>query len=424
MRRELLVPKLGLTMTEGVLVEWMVKPGEAFKAGQGLFVVESEKAANEIGAEDDGVLGETIAEVGATLPCGTVIGYWDDGQAGEGVASSLAFANGVQASLPIGTQAAPVLVAEPGVASGNTATSPSASGGGSRIPVTPLARRLAQQKGVDLHSVTGSGPSGRIRARDVLAAEAMPQSALVPSPHCALGTTATQAPQLAGCLREPSNLERTIAQRLTQAKQQIPHFYLSVEAEVSALMALRSQLNAEQSRHRLTLNHFVLAAVGQALEAMPEVNRVWTDEGILSLGASDVGMAVSTEKGLMVPVLRAIGQQTLGSIAGQSADLISRAQAGRLGGAEMQGGAITVSNAGMHDVTYMTSIINPGQAMILGVGSVREVFRPDGDGQPVIRREMGMVLSADHRVLDGVTALKFLKRVVQALSQPMGLLVA
>ncbi|MBP0630495.1 dihydrolipoamide acetyltransferase family protein [Cupriavidus sp. AcVe19-1a] len=424
MRRELLVPKLGLTMTEGVLVEWMVKPGEAFKAGQGLFVVESEKAANEIGAEDDGVLGETLAEVGATLPCGTVIGYWEDGQAGDCVASSPAFANGVQAPFPIGTQAAPVLVAEPGVASGNTATSPSASGSGSRIPVTPLARRLAQQKGVDLHSVTGSGPSGRIRARDVLAAEAMPQSALVPSPHCALGTTATQAAQPAACLREPSNLERTIAQRLTQAKQQIPHFYLSVEAEVSALMALRSQLNAEQSRHRLTLNHFVLAAVGQALEAMPEVNRVWTDEGILSLGASDVGMAVSTEKGLMVPVLRAIGQQTLGSIAGQSADLISRAQAGRLGGAEMQGGAITVSNAGMHDVTYMTSIINPGQAMILGVGSVREVFRPDGDGQPVIRREMGMVLSADHRVLDGVTALKFLKRVVQALSQPMGLLVA
>ena len=134
-------------------------------------------------------------------------------------------------------------------------------------------------------------------------------------------------------------------------------------------------------------------------------------------------MAVNTEKGLMVPVLRSVGTHSLGAVARQSAELIARVQAGRLGAADMQGGAITVSNAGMHDVTYMASIINPGQSMILGVGSVREVFRPDANGQPVVRREMGMVLSADHRVLDGVTALQFLKRIVQALSQPAGLLV-
>lgn len=422
MRRELVVPKLGLTMTEGVLVEWMVRPGEAFKAGQGLFVVESEKAANEIGAEDDGVLGETIAEVGATLPCGTVIGYWEDGQAGGGAASSQASANGVQGRIPTDMQSPPILVAEQTAASGTVTAEAWRSG--QRIPVTPLARRLAKQNGVDLTSVTGSGPSGRIRAADVLAAaDATSKVSPVSLPPSVPATPALQAPQPSGSLRDPSNLERTVAQRLSQSKQQIPHFYLSVEAEVSALMALRAKLNTEQSRQRLTLNHFVLAAVGQALEAMPELNRVWTDDGILTLGASDVGMAVSTEKGLMVPVLRAVGQQTLGSIARQSAELIQRAQAGRLGSADMHGGAITVSNAGMHDVTYMTSIINPGQAMILGVGSIREVFRPDETGQPVIRREMGMVLSADHRVLDGVTALKFLKRVVQALSQPMGLLV-
>jgi pyruvate dehydrogenase E2 component (dihydrolipoamide acetyltransferase) len=227
-----------------------------------------------------------------------------------------------------------------------------------------------------------------------------------------------------GTLRAPSGLERTVAQRLTAAKQQVPHFYLAVDAEMSAVVALRAQLNASQSRQRLTLNHFVLAAVGQALEAMPEINCVWTDEGILSLSSSDVGMAVSTEKGLLVPVLRGVGRRSLGGIAEQAGELIGRAQAGRLSSADMQGGAITVSNAGMHDVTYMTSIINPGQSMILGVGSIREVFRPDDNGQPVIRREMGMVLSADHRVLDGVTGLKFLKLVVHALSQPMGLLVA
>ncbi len=403
MRRELLVPKLGLTMTEGTLVEWMVQPGDAFKAGQGIFVVESEKAANEIDADADGVLLEMVAEVGATLACGAVIGYWDDGQAGEGVAAPAA---------------KPVAQAVCAPAAEAVADSSAVLSVGQRIPVTPLARRIAQQKGVELALVTGSGPRGRIRARDVLvASETRTQPQAQPQAQAAIAAPAT------GILREPTGLERTIAQRLTQAKQQIPHFYLSVEAEVSALMQLRQQMNAAQTQQKFTLNHFVLAAVGQALEAMPQVNRVWTDQGILSLGASDVGMAVNTDKGLMVPVLRAVGQQSLGAVARQSAALIARVQAGRLSAQEMQGGAITVSNAGMHDVTYMASIINPGQAMILGVGSVREVFRPDDHGQPAIRREMGMVLSADHRVLDGVTALQFLKRIVQALSQPAGLLV-
>ncbi len=402
MRRELLVPKLGLTMTEGVLVEWLVRPGEAFGADQSLFVIESEKAANEVGAEADGVLLEITAQAGETLPCGTVIGYWDDGRAGEAAgAASVVVAAG---------KAVPA---------------------GQRIPVTPLARRLAAQQGVDLGGVTGSGPRGRIRARDVLlkvelnalAGRALEANKTQNPPPAAIDATGAAAP-VHGSLRAPSNLERTVAQRLTAAKQQVPHFYLAVEAEMSAVMALRGQLNAAQTRQRLTINHFVLAAVGRALEAMPEMNRVWTDEGILSLDSSDVGMAVNTDKGLLVPVLRGAGRQSLGDLARQAGELIGRAQAGRLGSADMHGGAITVSNAGMHDVTYMTSIINPGQSMILGVGSIREVFRPDGNGQPAIRREMGMVLSADHRVLDGVGGLKFLKLVVQALQQPMGLLVA
>ena len=405
MRRELLVPKLGLTMSEGVLVEWMVQPGEAFKADQGLFVIESEKAANEVGAEADGRLLEITAQAGVTLPCGTVIGYWDDGQAGDSVAAPAAAT--VSAPAPAAAAAAPVGAAPASVAA-------AAASNGQRIPVTPLARRLAAQRGVDLATVQGSGPRGRIRAQDV-PAQAAPAAQAVPA--------AAQAVLAQGTLRAPTSLERTVAQRLTAAKQQVPHFYLSVEAEMSAVLALRAQLNAAQTRQRLTLNHFVLAAVGQALAAMPEVNRVWTDDGILSLHGSDVGMAVNADKGLLVPVLRDVGRQSLGGIAQQAGELITRAQAGRLTAADMQGGAITVSNAGMHDVSYMASIINPGQSMILGVGSIRELFRPDANGQPALRREMGMVLSADHRVLDGVSALKFLKLVVQGLAQPMGLLV-
>ncbi|HRO57600.1 MAG TPA: 2-oxo acid dehydrogenase subunit E2, partial [Burkholderiaceae bacterium] len=213
------------------------------------------------------------------------------------------------------------------------------------------------------------------------------------------------------------------ARRLVAAKQQTPHFYLALEAEVSALQKLRAELNAAQSEQRFTINHFVLAAVGRALAQMPEVNRVWTDEGILSLPAADVGMAVHTERGLMAPILRDVGRQPMIRIATAATEATARAQAGRLGAPEMAGGAITVSNAGMHGVSYMASIINPGQAMILGVGSVRGVFRPDEHDEPVLRRELGMVLSADHRVLDGVTALKFLGRVVSLLERPLGLLV-
>ncbi len=401
MRREILVPKLGLTMSEGVLVEWMVQPGESFNVDQGLFVIESEKAANEVCAESDGVLLEIIAQVGETLPCGTVIGYWDDGRTGEGVSKPTTLATAQIAPVPAPPSALPV-VDKAQVAQ--------------RVPVTPLARRVAAQQGVDLTAVTGSGPRGRIRAKDVLAQ--VSASGVADTP------TVTAVGPGEGALSAPTVLERTIAQRLTAAKQQVPHFYLAVEAEMSAVISLRAQLNAAQTRQRLTLNHFVLAAVGQALEAMPEVNRVWTDEGILRLNRSDVGMAVNTEKGLWVPVLRGVGLLSLGDVAKQSGEMIARAQASRLSSGDMQGGAITVSNAGMHDVTYMTSIINPGQSMILGVGCIREVFRPDENDQPVIRREMGMVLSADHRVLDGIAGLKFLKLVVQALSQPMGLLVA
>ncbi len=407
MRRELLVPKLGLTMTEGTLVEWMVAPGQAFRADQSLFVVESEKAATEIPAEADGVLLEITGEIGATLPVGTVIGYWDDGEAGESAAAPAA--TGAVAAAP---PAAEAHAAAPSVASRGAA-----SADASRVPVTPLARRLAQQRGIDLAGLRGSGPRGRIRARDLPEAGAAAASAVV-------APVAPPPAPAAGTLRAPSATEQTIARRLTAAKQSVPHFYLAREAEVSALQALRAELNAAQGALRFSLNHFILAAVGRALAAMPEVNRVWTDDGILNLHDSDVGMAVDTERGLMVPVLRDLGRQPLAAVARSASTAIERARAGRLGGADMAGGAITVSNAGMHDVSYMTSIINPGQSMILGVGSVRELFRPDAEGRPALRRELGMVLSADHRVLDGVTALRFLQQVVHALERPLSLLVA
>lgn len=398
MRRELLMPKLGLTMAEGVMTEWLLAPGTAFKAGDSIFIIESEKAAVEVPADADGVLLEITAQPGETVPVGTPIGWWDDTRAGDGS----------PAASPPAPSAAPTIDTSPAPA---PATAPEAATG-ERVIATPLARRLAQQRGVDLRSLRGSGPRGRIRADDV------PMAASVPT------TTATMASAPEGSLRKPTAIESTIAQRLVAAKQQIPHFYLSSEVEVSALLSLRGEINVAQSAVRLTLNDFLVAAVGRALTDLPQSNRVWTDDGLLSLTSTDVGMAVNTERGLMVAVVRNAGCLPVSEVSRCAKALIERARTGRLGSAEMAGGAITVSNAGMHDVTAMSSIINPGQAMILGVGSVRELFRPDAAGAPALRREITLVLSADHRVLDGVSAAEFLKRIRAHLARPLGLLVA
>ena len=368
MRRELLMPKLGLTMTEGTVTDWLVAPGAPFKAGAGIYIVESEKVAHEIEAQGDGVLLEVTLAAGDMAPVGSVIGYWE--AAGEAQ----------------GPRATPV-----------------------RRTQTPYARRRARELGVDLGAVTGSGVHGRVRAQDVeQAAAAQPATA--------------PAPQVAGAtLLRPTATQLTMARRLSLSKGEVPHFYLAREAEVGALLAMKAGYNASSPAVRLTLNHLILAAVGRALEQMPEANRAWTDEGIAQFHRTDVGVAVDTERGLLVPVLRDAGRLPLAALAQQASTLVDRARAGRMNADDIGGGAITVSNAGMLDVTYMTPIINPGQAMILGVGSVRDVFRPDAQSRPVARREMGLVLACDHRMLSGAPALRFLSAVVRWLENPQGL---
>jgi len=391
-RHAWLMPKLGLTMTEGVLAEWTVAPGARFKAGDCVFVVENDKAASEIAAEHDGVMGAPLVAVGQAVAVGDVIGHWDDG---------------------FGDSAAAV-----------------AAPGASRRPVTPWARRLAKRRGVDLSRVVGSGPRGRVRGRDVEAAMAagLPAAAPVPVAAAKVATApvatapAAAAPGAGTRVLPFTVLEHTVAARLVAAKQQVPHFYLTREAEVSALLELYARLKDPQAEPRLTLNHFIVAAVGRALVAHPELNRVWCEQGALLLDAPDVGIAVNTERGLIVPVVRNAGRLGLGALARQANALVERARAGRLAADEMAGGAITVSNAGMHGLAAMASIIVPGQAMILGVGAVRELFRPDVQGAPALRREIALTLSVDHRVLDGVGGAALLAAVVDALAHPTRLL--
>ena len=430
------MPKLGLTMTEGSIADWMVGASQRFKAGQGLFVVETDKVANEVSADADGVLLEIAVQTGETVPVGTVIGYWEDAAetaatpAAESAPDVTSSANRAAPSpaLPIASPA-PARSVRTG---SSDLTVPMTTAPSTRLIASPYARRLARERGVPLAGIAGTGPNGRIVARDI--------PAVAPQNGCAANALTThKAPALSTepqpvahatsaspdthyDLIAPSARQATAARRLAQGKQETPHFYLALEADVSALITLRKEINEAAVNVRLTLNHFIVKAVIEALRKHPRVNRVWSEQGIMAFRRVDVGIAIDTPGGLLAPALTDVGDVTIRELSARLADLAARARAGTITAADQGTPAITISNAGMHNVTYMTSIINPGQAMILGVGSIRGVFRPDDKGQPVLRQELGLVLSADHRVMDGVAGLEFLNAIVHCLERPAQLL--
>lgn len=428
MRKELLMPKLGLTMTEGQLAEWPVKPGDVFKAGDILFVIETEKTTMDIEATEAGVMLELAVAVGETVPVSTVIAYWDDDASVEpaplGAAAPTPPAAGPASRPATQTALAPMAAAEPGTARG---ADHGAAGGTNRRFATPLARRLAQQFELDLGCIAGSGPRGRIKAIDVkTAAQAgIGKSAQPDAPPRDAAARAPGAGDLGIRSRtRPSATRATLARRLTKVKQEVPHFYAASEAEVSALLALQAELNGLDPGLRLTLTHFLVAAIGRALHDHPEANRVWTDDDIVEFARADVGVAVNTGHGLFAPLVRDAGRLTLTEVARLCQAQVAKARAGALTVNDMVGGAVSVSNAGMFNVTHLTPIITPGQAMILGVGKVRDVLALDGDGALLTRKEMGLVLAVDHRVHDGVGGIQFLNAVIGYLQQPMRLLLA
>lgn len=327
MAQQIVMPKLGLTMTEGTITEWPLQEGASFARGDIWLVVETDKVANEVEAPGAGRLVKILVPQGETVAVGTVLAEWE-----------------------------------------------------------PDAEEDA------------SSPTDQTK----------------------------EAPAAGKAAREPrwrkaSSVELSAARKLSESKQTIPHFYLAAEMEVSRLQALRAERNARAAGAKITLNHLIVAAVARALARHPQMNRVWHDEGFLELESVDVGVAVHTEQGLLAPVLRGVDRLTLQELAHAARLLVERARAQRLEPADVGGGALTVSNAGMHEVTWMSSIINPGQSAILGVGAERGVFRPDAAGAPRLAREVGVVLSCDHRVLDGVRAMAFLNDVRALLERPEAL---
>lgn len=401
----IVMPKLGLTMTEGLVTSWLVGPGDQVRSGDVLVVVETEKIASEVESLGDGRIETIEVAEGSTVPVGTVLATW------TGV-------DAVQRSRPEAGDRNHVATA---LKSGNASITQSAiaRSGSGRLIATPLARRLAKDAGIALSTVAGSGPRGRIKARDVEAAIALAARQLAPSAAIEQ-TIMIDSP--AGSRRPATVLEKTIARRMTQAKQVIPHFYVQTEADVSRLLTLREELNSIEGLTRVSVNHLIIVAVGRALAQMPEINVLWSDDEVVQLADSDVGFAVDTERGLFAPVIHAVNDMGLEALARAANDLAGRAKEGRLTADELTGGAITVSNVGMYGASHLIPIINPGQSAILGVAAIKPVFRPDANDQPVLQREIGLVLACDHRVLDGVKAARFLDCVANHLKNPLLLL--
>lgn len=401
---EIVMPKFGLTMTEGLIAAWRRKPGEPFRQGDVLFEVETEKVTNEVEAAADGVLAEILAPEGATVPVGTVIARLAGGT------STVPSPAAPSPAAPTRGEDAPSarkLMAEHGV----SREAVEASGRDGRVMkedvlrviATPLARRIARQEGINLSQVAGSGPGGRIKAADVEGAKALP----APSPTA---------------LAQPDSVRAATARRVQAAKRDIPHFYLTRHIDIRALAALRAALNADAGRAKLSVTHMLVKAAGLALAAHPGLNRVWLPDGILALDTVGVGIVAETPQGLRIPVLDRADALALDDLALAANGLLERARNAALTSADVSGGAISISNVGMHGADTLTPIINPPQAMILGVGAEQQLFRPDAAGQPELRREIVLTLAADHRLIDGADAARFLATLAGLLETPLALL--
>jgi pyruvate dehydrogenase E2 component (dihydrolipoamide acetyltransferase) len=429
---EILMPALSPTMEEGTLAKWLVKEGDVVKSGQVIAEIETDKATMEFEAVDEGTIGQIlVAEGTAGVKVNTAIAVLLE----DGEAAGAAVAKPAAAAPVAAVAAAPVAVAAPVAA----AVAPVAAG--ARVFASPLARRIAKEKGLDLTKVAGSGPHGRIVRADVEGASPV---AAVASAAAPAAVTATAAPAKAamptGMAAETvmkmyadraftevplDGMRRTVAARLTEAKQTIPHFYLRREVRLDALMAFREQLNKglEARGVKLSVNDFIIKASAIALQAVPGANRVWAGDRMLQLTPSDVAVAVAVEGGLFTPVLRDAQTKTLSALSAEMKDLAARAKTKKLAPQEYQGGSFAISNLGMMGIENFDAVINPPHGSILAVGAGIKKPVVQADGSIGVATVMSMTLSVDHRVIDGALGAEFLKVIVECLENPISMLV-
>jgi len=452
------MPALSPTMEEGNLAKWLVKEGDTVSSGDILAEIETDKATMEVEAVDEGTIAKILVEDGAEgVKVNTVIAIL--AEEGEDVAEA-AKGGGTDADAP--AQATPAeqepakpdtsrtpTAAKDTVDSSTQATTDDKGGSAGPVPVkdgqkvfaSPLARRIAKNEGLDITALSGSGPKGRIVKRDVdeaLASGTKPKAAEAPkadAPKATAMATGASADQVLANFEEGSyelvkhdNMRKTIAKRLTEAKQTIPHFYVSVDCELDALLALRKQLNDaapvkdEKPAYKLSVNDMVIKALALSLRDVPDANVSWTDDHMVMHKHADVGVAVSIPGGLITPIIRKAEEKSLSTISAEMKDMGKRAKEKKLAPNEYQGGTTAVSNMGMMGVKDFQAVVNPPHATILavGAGEQRPVVK---DGALAVAQVMTVTLSTDHRCVDGALGAELLGAFKRYIENPMGLLV-
>jgi pyruvate dehydrogenase E2 component (dihydrolipoamide acetyltransferase) len=406
------MPEVAANATQVTLQTWIKKEGEVVAVGDCLAEIETDKAIVEFNADRAGVMGPTLIQAGQEVEVGSPIGVLlDVGETSVNVSALLA-KTGDNASVPqLPNPSTSEPAAPPTLLSGSKVT-PS-----HRVFVSPLARRLAKQRGIDLNTLIGSGPNGRIVKRDIEAGSAV----VVSSP--VMTQPSTVSPSTLGDYTEVphSGMRRTIARRLTESKSTIPHFYLSVDCRMDRLMSLRSEINTAMPR-KISVNDFIVRAVAVALREVPQANVGWTENAMRQYTQADIAIAVSTDFGLITPIVRAADRKSLSMISQEIADLAERARASQLRPDEYQGGSFSVSNLGMFGVSEFSAIINPPQAAILAVGMTQQVPVVE-DGAVKIASVMRCTLSVDHRAIDGALAAQWLAAFKRLLENPLSMLI-
>ncbi len=419
----ILMPALSPTMTEGKLAKWLKQEGDEVRSGDVLAEIETDKATMEVEAVEEGTLGKILVAAGSegiavNTPIAILLEEGEDASALDKAAEAKP---ATAASAPA-SAASPAPTATPAPA-GNR---PAAASGG-RIFASPLARRLAKEAGLDLTAISGSGPRGRIIKADIEAAIAAGTGKAKPAEVApakeAAPVKAPPPPPSANYVEVPnSGMRKVIAQRLAQSKREAPHFYLSVDWNIDALLKIREELNSRtpegDAAFKISVNDFVIRAVALAMRAFPDVNCSWTDDAIRYYQTVDVSVAVATPSGLITPVVRNADQKGLASISNEVKLLAKRARDGKLMPEEYQGGGFTISNLGMYGITNFAAVINPPQSCLLAVGAAEK--RPIvKDNALAIATMMSCTLSIDHRSVDGAKGAEFLQVLKKLVEDPL-----
>lgn len=407
---DILMPALSPTMTEGKLARWLKNEGDTVSAGDVIAEIETDKATMEVEAVDEGILGRILVQEGAegvavNTPIAILV---EEGEDVPAASSAQAPASVAAADAPAASINAPAPVTKAAVTAESS----------ERIFVSPLAKRMAKERGIALTSLNGTGPNGRILKRDV-------EKGGQPAKTAPKATPAAPVANEGSVTRVPnSTMRKVIARRLTESKTQVPHFYVSVDIELDALLALRSKLNAtaEDNSFKLSVNDMMIKAVGLALKKVQGLNVQFTDSETLHFDNVDISMAVSIPDGLITPIIRNADQKSLREISREAKDLAKRARAGKLKPEEFQGGTFSISNMGMFGVRDFAAIINPPQAGILAIasGEKRAVVRGD---QLAIATVMTATLSVDHRAVDGALGAQWLNALRDIVQNPYTLVV-